>query len=375
MSVKYFDEEQGKQIEQLEETMILDDDMSYFLVSLENMTKKVNLLSMIKMMSADDNGVNSEYKFYSSSYLNNKITDIYASINDMNSIFDDYTEIIETMKTNVDTSILNFEAIINGIDPKLQALEDQVQTYVDDKCNTLAQEIVTVNNRIDTVITDYQDADQSLMDYMREQFEALFLDISEGGEISESMYAQLRASLDELFNQMNTYVNNLVAKDTALLVKITALEDAMGDIQSTITNTFYSKEDIDNFLEEIYEKFTVEIISESADANGEPTNLDNIDANGIYLITQSTQALNLPPGSVNGILWVINCADPPSPFVKQIYFRRGTLNSNDHNMFMRSRGAGTWSTWAKVLTTKDIIYGTEVPTNLENGQIYLQYFV
>ena len=76
MAVEYFDREQGKPIEELEETMILDDEASYFLVSTENLNRKINLLSVIKMMCWDDNNINSEFKLYSINYMNSIVSEI-----------------------------------------------------------------------------------------------------------------------------------------------------------------------------------------------------------------------------------------------------------------------------------------------------------
>ena len=45
-------------------------------------------------------------------------------------------------------------------------------------------------------------------------------------------------------------------------------------------------------------------------------------------------------------------------------------------MYNRTRfNNGSWSDWIRYLTDRDIVYGTEVPSALENGQIYIQYFV
>ena len=82
----------------------------------------------------------------------------------------------------------------------------------------------------------------------------------------------------------------------------------------------------------------------------------------------------MPDSCVNGILWTINCGNGSSPFIKQVFFRYGTININDQQMYIRSRMSGNWSDWERTLTTKDIIWGTKVPEALENGQIYLQYF-
>ena len=92
----------------------------------------------------------------------------------------------------------------------------------------------------------------------------------------------------------------------------------------------------------------------------------------MYFFAQSAEASNMPPNCVNGILNVINCGNG---VIKQIFYRYGTINKNDHQMFLRTRASSSWSDWSKVITTNDILTGTSVPAALEDGQIYLQYFL
>lgn len=377
MALEYFDSDQGKPIEELEETMVLKDEDSYFLVSTENLTKKINLLSLIKMMCGDENSENKEFKFYSTSYLDNKVLEILQTINELGSQFDDYTEMIENLKTKIDTSISSFENIVNQIDPKLEDLENRLQQIINEKCNQLAQEHIVINNNINRIEQEYQEADNSILEYVKKQFEELFDQIQEGGDISDQMFAVLQAAIEQLRSDLSSIKKTLEAKDTELENRIIALENSLKDIDQNISNYFYNKEEIDELLKDIYKRITVQIISAATDSMGRPNDLNNYIEDGLYMFTMSANAANLPGGSVNGILWTINCGNGDVPAIKQLYFRYGTLNKNDHNIYVRSRMGtdATWSEWAKVLTTKDIIYGTSVPTNLENGQIYLQYFI
>ena len=137
MATEFYDEEQAKKIYELEETMVLDDQTAYFLVSCENLTRKINLLSLAKALNGDETSENKELKFYSTSYLDNKVKEMYTSINSMGSHFDEYSNIIEKLQTKIDTSMERFQNIVNSIDPKLAELETKLQAYVDDKCDTL----------------------------------------------------------------------------------------------------------------------------------------------------------------------------------------------------------------------------------------------
>lgn len=377
MAVEYFDSEQGKPIEELEETMILSDETSYFLVSMENITRKINLLSLIKMMAGDENGTNSEYKFYSTQYLDSKVSEIYQSINDMGSHFDKYTEMIEQLRTKIDSSISSFQNIVNQIDPKLEDLEVRLQELINKTCSELAQEHVTINNKIDSINQAYQEADSNILNYVKEQFQQLFQQIEEGGDISDQMFAVLQASIDQLRLDLSNIKKTLDAKDTELEQKITELENRLDDIDQTVNNEYYSKTEMDDIINDIYKRIKVQVISANKDSAGRAQNLNNYTNDGLYFFTASASASNLPSGCTNGILWTINCGDGPTPTIKQLFFRYGTVNKTDHNIFTRTRmtTSATWSSWARILTTNDIKYGTSVPTNLETGQIYLQYFV
>lgn len=377
MAVEYFDREQGKPIEELEETMILDDEASYFLVSTENLTRKINLLSVIKMMCGDDNNTNSEFKFYSTNYLNSKVSEILEIINNMDSKFDDYTEMIENLKTKIDASISSFENIVNQIDPKLEDLEQRLQQLINEKCSELAQEHITINNRITSVEEAYQNADESILAYVKEQFEQLFKQIEEGGDISDQMFAVLQAAIDQLRQDLSSIKKSLEAKDSELEQRIIRLENLISGVSDNMNSFYYNKEEIDAFLNDLYKRITVQIISSNTDEQGNPHDLNNYMDNGLFFFTLSSEPLNLPPGAVNGLLVVIDCGYEPSPVIKQLFFRYGTANKTDHNISIRTRmsASAVWTDWARILTSKDIIYGTEVPTTLETGQIYLQYFL
>ena len=60
-SYDLLDPSQAKKINELEETMVLKDE-SMFLVFADNLTRKMNFLTLIKALSGDNVGVNSEYK-------------------------------------------------------------------------------------------------------------------------------------------------------------------------------------------------------------------------------------------------------------------------------------------------------------------------
>lgn len=83
------------------------------------------------------------------------------------------------------------------------------------------------------------------------------------------------------------------------------------------------------------------------------TNLNDYTNEGIYFFSASYTPLNVPSGVVNGWLRVMKGS---SDWVKQIWYRAGTANSNDYNIYVRTyTSAGVWSNW-KRLVAEDEMY-------------------
>lgn len=373
MATEFYDEEQAKKIYELEETMVLDDQTAYFLVSCENLTRKINLISLAKALNGDETSENKEYKFYSTSYLDNKVKELYTSINSMSSHFDEYSDIIEKLQTKIDTSMQTFQNIVNSIDPKLTDLESRLQTYVDEKCKILANEDVLIYNKIDEIYKELKGDDEALRTEINAKFEKLFNVIDDKGDISAQMFATLQSSIDTINNEISnlkTEIKNLKEQDQYLENLIRSVQSGA----SSSLSSYYTVSEIDRKLEDIYRYIRVQVISSAQDSSGRSQDLNNYFESGLYLFTSTSSAANMPGSCVNGILWTINCGNGSSPFIKQVFFRYGTINLNDQQMYIRSRSSGSWSDWERTLTTKDILWGTKVPEALENGQIYLQYF-
>ena len=145
-SYDLLDPSQAKKINELEETMVLKDE-SMFLVFADNLTRKMNFLTLIKALSGDNVGVNSEYKFYTTKYIENRLREINFAIDSTQNQFDDYTKMIERIKTKIDISIEKFDKTVNEIDPKLSELEERLQILINEKCNALAnQDTLIINN-------------------------------------------------------------------------------------------------------------------------------------------------------------------------------------------------------------------------------------
>lgn len=373
-SYDLLDPSQAKKINELEETMVLKDE-SMFLVFADNLTRKMNFLTLIKALSGDNVGVNSEYKFYTTKYIENRLREINFAIDSTQNQFDDYTKMIERIKTKIDISIEKFDKTVNEIDPKLSELEEKLQILINEKCNALANQDTLIINNVNEIYRELIEANQALRDEFDRKFQEITGVIDNEGNITDALYNSLKQDIDDLRNLLNNYVSDLKSNDKSFNDRITKLEQQAGIFDNTITNSYYTRQDIDNLLQQIYERIKVQIISSST-VDGKKVDADNFTEDGLYFITSTAEASNIPSGNTNGLLQVFNMGNGNTPVVKQVWHRYGTINKSDHMMYERTRfNNGTWSTWARYLTDKDIIYGTEIPTALEDGQIYIQYFV
>lgn len=100
-------------------------------------------------------------------------------------------------------------------------------------------------------------------------------------------------------------------------------------------------------------------------------NLDNYIYSGTYTFGGNYTPTNIPAG-VNGWLVVFrwNSSDTNAT-VKQLWFRHGTIGSNDFEIYVRTRigSEGKWGSWSKVYTSSNPPSATEVgaiPMNLSN---------
>lgn len=371
MAIEGYDESQGKPIESLVETMILDDETSYFLTTLDDVTRKINLLNIAKALSGDEEGENSEFKFYTTKAIKEQLIQVYSEISSIEGLYEQYNKILESLRTSVDTSLRKLELTVNNIDPKIKEMYDKVVKEFESNFNDLANQDNKITLRINDIYSELSEADLEIIKRFDTKFNELTGMVDSSGDLADSLFNILNEELTTTKNRITSIYNELKSQDASLTRRIRDLEAATGSSMNMFGH-YYTQTQVDNKLKEIYEKFKVKVISSPTDSSNANQNLNNYTESGMYFFTQTANAANLPSGCVNGILFVIDCT---GGITKQIFYRYGTINTNDHQMFIRTRGSNVWSDWARVLTTKDIIYGTSVPTSLENGQIYLQYFL
>lgn len=82
------------------------------------------------------------------------------------------------------------------------------------------------------------------------------------------------------------------------------------------------------------------------------TNLDNYKTPGAWFFTSGYTPINIPSGT-NGWLIVQTRSANDSTFVKQIWLRAGTIDSNDHMTYVRTCINEVWSAWHRYITDLD----------------------
>ena len=86
------------------------------------------------------------------------------------------------------------------------------------------------------------------------------------------------------------------------------------------------------------------------------TDLNDYIDEGLYFFDASYTPINIPEG-VNGWLKVINKDISVKSIIKQIWYRYGTANVNDFEIYVRTYHGleETWSNWVKILSQKDYL--------------------
>lgn len=95
-------------------------------------------------------------------------------------------------------------------------------------------------------------------------------------------------------------------------------------------------------------KLTADLLAAGQDAN-------NLKSSAVYYITSANEPLNMPTAFNNGFMIVLRYS---SNVIKQIVFRQGTINSNDHQTYFRTYTESGWSKWHQ-FNTGEFIGGVE----------------
>lgn len=94
------------------------------------------------------------------------------------------------------------------------------------------------------------------------------------------------------------------------------------------------------------------------------TNLNNYIEDGTYYFSSDYTPTNIPVG-INGWLQVMTSSATSN--VKQVWYRHGTINSNDYQTFVRTKTGSGWSTWQQFAMVNkkggiELLYNQEITT-------------
>lgn len=185
-------------------------------------------------------------------------------------------------------------------------------------------------------------------------------------ELLETRRSVLRIDYPDLFRKIGIKYGaeddqhfNLPSKYEADIVSTTQLNEAVAD---KVTNT-----QLNDALDAYY------YVKDNTNFDYSNVNLNNITKSGIYSVVTDNSARDNFPSGINGVLYVYSYVIGSNQFVRQIFYRIGTINSNDYNFYSRQiRSDGTIGDWVKLMTKKDYQYnlGETVTINF-NKNVFL----
>lgn len=367
MALDFYDESQGKPVNHLEETTVLDDE-SVFLTTYGELTKKINILNLIRAMSGDDEAdPNSGIKFFTVDAMREKLNDIRRRIGDNEGLEMKLNEKLREITNEINYLSEMLKKQFENFKEETRELITELERRVGERLNDLEAEDQRLDSKIDDTKEELTTKIIELRNDLTTKVDSIIESITSTGDIADGLANHLTAEINRVDNRITNIYNELSGQDVFILSQVNGLRE---EVKSLSENT-YDVEQMDNILKEIYDRIKVVVISNETDENGVKWDLNNITYDSLIFWNRVAYPLNLPPNVVNGLCITINCTH----IVKQIFMRFGTAGINDHHTFVRTKVGTSWSEWTKYLTTKDITIGTDVPTVLESGQIYLQYFI
>ncbi len=114
--------------------------------------------------------------------------------------------------------------------------------------------------------------------------------------------------------------------------------DADTDTETTVADM------IDNLNTAVNARVPYSVVTTSG------TDLDDYTSTGIYYFSSSYTPTNIPAG-VNG--WLLVMRGNNSNTVKQMWWRHGTIGTNDYNTWIRTRLSSGWSDWYRLAVIDD----------------------
>ena len=130
----------------------------------------------------------------------------------------------------------------------------------------------------------------------------------------------------------------------------TVNSDVPSGAKFTDTNTWRPQPDWNATSGDAVIKNKPSIISAEPIEIESETSLNDVVDTGTYYCNYNKTYTNMPPSISNGWLCVSKVSDR---IVKQVFLRHGTANTNDYQIYVRTKIGTTWSDWTKVVTSKD----------------------
>ena len=176
------------------------------------------------------------------------------------------------------------------------------------------------------------------------------LDIDQILEQAEAEFDEWQAAERTAFNTWFAGIQDTLDGDTAghLQNEIDAAVERITTAEGDITQLDTETDTIASNVADLTTHTNVQIITT---AN---TNLNDYQTTGIYFFASQYTPRNIPAGTDGWLLVFANTGG----YVKQLWFRTGSADTNDHEMYSRLyaafRNPPVWSAWSKYVATKDV---------------------
>lgn len=324
----------GKQIYELFETSKLDLNSALIINTSTRETKRISFKAFINNLKGD--GTDPSNSFYTKDD-----TDILLSgmRNTLNQNIRSFSQTIEEIRTSYDDITKNVSLISTQVNTKLDSFSTQIENN--------NSEVTSVRNYVTQIVEKSNDT------YSKKEIDQLFTTIN--------------SKLSGLYT--TTQVDNIV---NPLKTQIEILQKKITNIENTSTGSSSGSSSSSGGTAE---GLSINYI------NSGSINLNSYTTAKIFYISSAVSMINAPNNCKDGWLIVLpnqgtGETSTGSIYVKQIFLKSGTVNTDDYEIYVRTRinSTSSFSKWTKMITAKDIIVGSEIPTTLEEGQIYLQYF-
>lgn len=328
------EENKGKQIYELFETNKLDLNSAFMINTSDRITKRISFKGLIINLKGD--GTDSVNSFYSKDEIDVSLTGMRNTLNDN---IKSFSTTVNEIKDAYDVVIKDTTLITTKVNAQLEEFSKELESA--------SQEMNSIRTYLNEFIENNPDT------YSTQEIDA--------------MIDRIDGTLNQMYSatQVNNLISSVNQQVTILENKVTTIENNMttggtggGNSSSGGGGTAGSAEGLS-------------IINLDSGA----VDFDNYTLAKIYYIGSNTTLSHAPNECKSGWLMVLPMKGTGEEvgenlYVKQIFYKHGS----DNEVYTRTKDSAGFSEWVKLNTAKDILMGSEIPTSLSEGQIYLQYF-